>query len=259
MVRWAWPLVFLLPLTWVAGRGCQFGGVDPAYHAVMWLHEHLPVLYLGLGIVAAMTVAIRVARVRARAAILFSLAVDMPADLAHAVRDEAERLNVSHPRVAYLDVSAPLCFALVGRRGTIVISRGFVTGLDVKQLRLVARHELLHIRYRDPMRGFLWHLAFAAFILPAFDRLENWFASGRELRTNLTVAAEDPEAYATLLRSRARGQRDFCVEAFASTPRSGSLLSALFAPAIVLAVLAGLAASHAWFLDHLAYLSTHHC
>ncbi|GAC1584418.1 MAG: hypothetical protein NVS3B7_19770 [Candidatus Elarobacter sp.] len=261
VARWVWPLIFLVPLTLVAGRGCRFPGVDPAYHTVMWMHENLPLLFVAGAAFAAAAVSVRVARARSRAATLFALASPLPPALADALARESARLSVPVPALAYLDVASPLCFALVGRRSSIVVSRGFVADLDAEELAMVVRHELLHIKHGDPLRGFIWHLAFAALLLPAFSALEQWLTSRRELRTNLEAADADvdPDRYARLLVSRARERRSICIEALGSPERNRGLLSALAAPAMVLIVLASLALSHGWFLDHLSYLSTRHC
>jgi len=259
VARWTWPLVFLVPLTLVAGRGCRFPGVDAAYHSALWLHENLPALYLTAAVLSALAVTVRVGRVRARASTLFALATPLPPAVEAAFTVEAARLALQLPRLAYLDVAMPLCFALVGRRPSIVVSRGFVAELDAAQMRMVARHELLHIKHRDPIRGFAWHLAFAAMLLPAFSALERWLASRRELRTNLEAAGGEPEGYAALLVSRAQERRSLCVETFGVQERSRGLVSALIPPAFVVLVLGAVALSHAWFLDHLAYLFTHHC
>jgi len=261
VARWTWPLVFLVPLTLVAGRGCRVPGVDPAYHSVMWMHENLPVLYVAAAALAAVAVTVRIARARSRAVTLFALASPLPGALKEAFAAEGARLDVPAPELAYLDVSAPLCFALIGRRPSIVVSRGFVEDLDADELAMVARHELLHIRHHDPLRGFAWHLAFAALLLPAFTGLERWLTSRRELRTNLEAADADadPDRYARLLVSRARERRSLCIEAVGPPERNRGLPSALAAPAMVLVVLASLALSHAWFLEHLSDLSARHC
>jgi Zn-dependent protease with chaperone function len=259
VARWVWPLIFFIPLTLVANRGCEFPGVDGAYHTALWLHENLPTLILLAGLLSAGAVVVQVARVRARAATLFSLESPMPSAVASAFAIEASRLNMRVPRVAYLDVTPPLCFALVGLRPAIVLSRGFIHDLDDPELAMIVRHELLHVRHGDPIRGFAWHIAFAALLLPAFAGLEQWLASRRELRTNLKAAEADPTTYAELLRSRARNQRDVCVEAFAAVERPRSLRAALAQPLVVLAVLAALAYSHEWFLQHLKFLTSHHC
>jgi Zn-dependent protease with chaperone function len=259
VARWAWPVIFLIPLTVVAGRGCRFPGVDFTYHLVIWLHEHLPALYVAAAGSAAGAVAVRVGRVRARAATLFALATPLPPAVESAFAREADRLALALPRLAYLNVAAPVCFALVGTRPSVVVSRGFVEGMDADQLGMVARHELLHVKHGDPLRGFAWHLLFAALLMPAFSSLERWLSSRRELRTNLEAARADPERYAALLVARARERRGMCIEGFAAAERGRGLLPALTAPVTVIAILAALAFSHAWFLDHLAYLSTNHC
>ena len=257
--RWGWPIIFFVPLTLVAKRGCEFPGVDAAYHATMWLHESLPLLFFLAGIISVGAVTIRVAGARDKAATLFSLATTMPPMIAFAFEAESSRLGMVPPRVAYLDVATPLCFALVGLRPAVVLSRGFVQDLDETETRMVIRHELLHVKHRDPALGFGWHVAFAALLLPAFWGLEHWLASQRELRTNLEAAEDEPTRYAALLRSRARNQRDICVEAFGRGDRPKSLVAALAQPVIVVIVLIALAYSHTWFLGRLAYLANHHC
>jgi len=257
--RWAWPGLFFIPLTPVAGRGCQFAGVDPAYHSMLWMHENLAMLYFAAALIAAVAVGLRVARARARAGALFSLATPAPEILESAFVAEAARLSLDLPRIAYLDVAAPLCFVLVGPRPAVVVSRGFADDLDADEARMVARHELLHVTHRDPARAFAWHLVFAALLVPAFSDLERWFAARRELRTNLAAADGDPDRYAALLVSRAREQRSLCIGGLGAPERRGSRRLAFAQPVIALLVFAGLALSHASFLDHLAFLSTHHC
>lgn len=243
----------------MAGRGCGFPGVDPAYHGVMWLHENLPQVYAGVGILAALAVAARVWHARQRAETLFALAAEQPDSLREAFEIEAKALGIVVPPIAYLDVAKPLCFALVGWPASVVVSRGFIDDLGQSDLRLVARHELLHVKHRDPVRGFAWHLGFAALVLPAFAPLETWLSLRRELRTNLEAAGDSPEAYAELLRTKARGNRGLCAEAFAEAARPRGFLRALAAPILVVALLIALTFSHAWFLEHLAYLTSHHC
>lgn len=259
IARWAWPSLFFIPLTPVAGRGCGFLGVDPAYHSMLWIHGNLAILYLAVALIAAVAVSVRVARARARAGRLFSLTTPVPAAIESAFVAEAARLGVGLPRLAYLEVAASLCFVLVGSRPAVVLSRGFVEDLDVDEVRMVARHELLHIKHRDPARAFAWHLLFAALLVPGFSDLERWFATRRELRTNLAAAESEPRRYGALLVSRAREQRSLCVGGLEAAGRRRPRLPVFAQPAIGLLVFAGLALSHASFLDHLAFLSAHHC
>ncbi len=259
VARWAWPLIFLVPLTLVADRGCNVPGVDPTYHLVLWLHENLPMLYLVAALIAALAVTLRIVRARSRAATLFALGSELPVPVQSAFAAEARRLAISIPKLVYLDVTAPLCFALVGFRPTVVLSRGFVTDLAPDEVGMVARHELLHVKHRDPLRALAWHLAFAALLMPAFTALERSLGLRRELRTNLEAAAENPERYAALLVSRARERRGLCIEAFGAPACENAPWLTLGPPALVVALLVALAASHAWFMDHLAFLSNHHC
>lgn len=259
VARWSWPLLFLVPLTLVAGRGCGFPGVDPAYHSVLWLHENLPQIYAVVGLIAVLGVGARVWGARRRADALFELSVEQPAPLRAAFEVEARSLGIGVPPIAYLDVAKPVCFALVGLPASVIVSRGFVADLEPSDLRLVARHELLHLKHHDPVCGFAWHLGFAALILPAFGLLETWLSMRRELRTNLEAAGDNPQAYTELLQRKAHDKRALCAEVFSSAGQPRSLLRALVAPVLVALLFIALMLSHAWFLEHLGFLTSHHC
>jgi Zn-dependent protease with chaperone function len=255
--RWLWPLVFLFPLRLVADRYCWFPLTDPTYHAILALHERLPLL-LAVAIVAStIAVAARVANVRGRIATVVAFAVPTPVDIADVFADEAHRLRLSTPRIAYLAVDQRLCFALAGRVPTIVLSRGFLAGLPREDIRLIARHELLHVRFHDPLRRFAWHLAFAALLFPAFDELERWLATRREQRVNELVGKEEPERYANLLAHCVRHAHTLCSDNDEPQRKGASRL--IIAPLIVGSLLMGLFASHEAFMRQLEYLTRHHC
>ncbi len=54
--RWLWLLVFLFPLTLVAGRFCWFGPTDDAYHGLLMLHRVLPQIILAAAAISVATV-----------------------------------------------------------------------------------------------------------------------------------------------------------------------------------------------------------
>jgi Zn-dependent protease with chaperone function len=255
--RWLWPLAFLFPLRLVADRYCWFPLTDPMYHAILALHERLPLLLAVAIIASTIAVAARVAAARARIAAVLAFAVPTPGDIADVFADEADRLRLSAPRIAYLAVDQRLCFALAGRAPTIVLSRGFLAGLPPEDIRLIARHEILHIRFHDPLRRLAWHLAFAALLFPAFDELEQWLATHRERRVNEIVGKEEPERYASLLAHCACHAHTLCSDNSEPQPKSARRL--IIAPLIVGSLLLGLFASHAAFMRQLEYLTRHHC
>jgi Zn-dependent protease with chaperone function len=256
--RWLWPLAFLFPLRLVADRYCWFPLTDPVYHGILALHERLPLL-IGFAIVAAIvSVTAHIAAARARIAEVLAFAVPTPEDITGVFADEAQRLHLRVPPIAYLAVDQRFCFALAGRQPTIVLSRGFLAGLPPQDIRLIARHELLHVRFHDPLRRLVWHLAFAAFLFPAFDELERWLAMRREQRVNLLAGEEEPERYARLLTHCARHEHALCSDDGEPVQRE-SAFRLIAAPLIVGSLLLGLFASHAAFVQQLEYLTQHHC
>jgi Zn-dependent protease with chaperone function len=231
---------------------------DPAYHAILALHERLPLLIAVAIIAAIVTVTAHVAAARARIAAVLVFAVRTPDDIAGIFADEAQRLRLRVPPIAYLAVDQRLCFALAGQRSTIVLSRGFLAGLAPQDIRLIARHELLHVRFHDPFRRLIWHLVFAALLFPAFDELERWLATRREQRVNLIAGKEEPERYARLLARCTRYEHTLCSDD-GEQVRHKSALRLIAAPLIVGSLLLGLFASHEAFMQQLEYLTRHHC
>jgi Zn-dependent protease with chaperone function len=258
VARWLWPIAFLFPLRLVANRYCWFPFIDPIYHAMLALHEHLPFLIVVAIVAAIVAGTAHVAAARARIAAVLAFAVPTPDDIAEIFADEAQRLRLKVPPIAYLAVNQRLCFALAGRQPTIVLSRGFLAGLSPEDIRLMARHELLHVRFHDPLRRLIWHLAFTAFLFPAFDELERWLTIRRERRVNLLAGEEEPERYARLLTHCTYQEHTLCSNTGESVQHK-SALRLVTAPLIVGSLLLGLFASHAAFMQQLAYLTHHHC
>ncbi len=256
--RVLWLLIFLIPLGVLADRFCYFDFVDPFYHGLMYLHEELPIVFLVLAAMAAGAAIVRYVRTQGQLHALEALRSTPPAELqkafasAAAGRDEID--------IVYVDVATAFCFTVFG--GRVVISRGFVDLLDGNELRLVAEHETLHIRRGDPLRALLWHLLFAALIVPGFERLEDALYAGREREVDRFARHVDPPVYDGLVR---RVGRAICGgtpgAAFRSlTPQDRASTVRMLAPAMIpIALLALLMVSHVLFVENLPYLTSHHC
>ena len=258
--RWLWLglVVFLFPLTLVAGRFCSFGITDIAYHQLVALHGIEPQIVIGAVFISIATVIVRLDRIRHRLGILRSIASAPPSSLTEAFAREADRLKIAEPQVVYVTASTPLCFTALDRRTTSVfVSRGFIEGLDAVDLRLVAHHQLVHIRECDPFWNLIWHVAFSALVFPGFDGVERRLRIERELRANASAAMLEPERYEELLVRQAREGRSLCAEA-APERRSPSRIVAI-APLAIVSFFVALIVSHASFMHDLPYLATHHC
>ena len=259
-VRALWPVVFLIPLSWWADRGCWVAGIDPLYHTTVWVHERLGWFVAVLAGVSAVVVAAKIIVARSRFARLRLFAEPLPARLRHAIEVAAAELGIAVPSVLYLDVAAPIATTVFRR--TILFSRGFTEPLDDADLELVARHEIAHVRRHDATAGVLWHLAFAALLVPGFEPLERRLHARRERAANVTAAIGQQERYLLLLSRMSHGA-DMCAEARlgleAATRRPEDRWLMWFAPIVVVALAVALPLSHAAFRHDLPYLLSHHC
>ena len=259
-VRALWPAVFLVPLSWWADRGCNFAGVDPLYHTTLWIHERLGWFVAALAAVSAAVVIAKILVARIRFARLKQLAEPIPARLQTAIASAAEQLGIAVPTVLYLDVAVPIASTVFGR--TILFSRGFTEALDDADLELVARHEMAHVRRHDATAGVLWHLAFAALLIPGFEALERRLHGQRERAANVAAAAGREDRYLSLV-GRASPGAQLCadarlgLEAAARRPEDRWLV--WFAPIVVVALAVALPLSHSAFRHDLPYLLSHHC
>ena len=256
--RVLWLVVFLIPLGVLADRYCYFNFTDPVYHALMWLHERLPVLFLCLAAISAGSAIIRYIRIQDRLRALEALRSTPSVGLQRAFA------NVDTGRDAidlvYIDVPSAFCFTVFG--GRVVISRGFSELLDNDELRLVAEHEALHIRRGDPLRALLWHLLFAALIVPGFERAEEALYARRERDVDTAARQVNPLMYDGLVQ---RVGRAICGgtpgAAFRSlAPQECVRTLRMLAPAMIpIALLTLLVASHVLFVKNLPFLTAHHC
>jgi Zn-dependent protease with chaperone function len=269
VIRFAWPLVFLIPLAPFAGRFCNLVPTDAIYHSLVFLHERLP-LIIGILVVASVTVTLtKLARVRSRIQTLLALASPSPERIKAIAGREAPMLRMPLPRIIYLDVAESLCFATIGGP-LIILSRGFVEPLSDDDLTLVLRHELAHIRHRDPLRGIIVHLVCAALLVPGFEAIERALYLKRESQADHVGSKLSPEKYYSLLvRLSQVSSQDASIcrgvsYGLASQRNGDSARSPIswtrFVPSgAAAALIVGVAASHAFFDEHLNYLLTHHC
>ena len=259
-IRALWPVIFLVPLSWWADRGCEFAGVDPLYHATLWVHERLGWFVAALALVSAAVVIAKIILARMRFARLLDVAEPVPPPVEHALKRASAALAVAVPRVLYVDLTAPIATTVFGR--TIVLSRGFVEPLDDGDLELVVRHELAHVQHGHATAGILWHLAFAALLVPGFEPLERRLHAQRERSANVTAAKGREDRYLSLVARMARGaglcaDAQLGLEAAARRPEDRWLMWA--APVLVTSLAVALPLSHAAFRHDLPYLLSHHC
>ena len=260
LARALWPVLFLVPLSWWADRGCAVAGVDPLYHATVWVHERLGWFVAALALVSAASVAFKIVVARVRFRRIEGIAEPLPARLDRAIRRAAETLHIAPPTVLFVDLQAPIATTVLGR--TIILSRGFVDQLDDAELELAARHELAHVQRHDATAGVLWHLAFTALLVPGFEPLERRLHGRREQSANVMAATGRESSYLALVTRLARGST-LCADARlgleAPSRRPEDRWLAWLAPVAVLSLAVALPLSHVAFQHDLPYLVSHHC
>jgi Zn-dependent protease with chaperone function len=253
-------VLFLVPLAWWADRGCAYVGVDPLYHATIWMHERLGVFVIVLAAMSVLSVLIKIVLARRRLAQLLRLAEPLPPRIRHAFETAAAEMNVPLPRLAYLDVLEHVATTVIGP--VVLLSRGLADRLDDNELELVARHELVHVDRRDAGAGVLWHLAFVALLLPGFEPLERRLHATRERRANMLAADGREDAYLAVLTRLARGAA-LCeggdIGLGARAQRRGDRWLVWIAPALIVTLAVALPLSHAEFMHDLPFLLKHHC
>ena len=258
--RALWPIIFLVPLSWWADRGCSIVGVDPLYHSVIWIHERLGWFIALLAVISAMVVATKIIVARVRLRRLLALCETPPPRVVEAFNRASLELGIRLPTVAYVNLPTPLATTVFGP--IVLISRGFIDGLSSRDLRLVARHEIAHAGHHHARSGVLWHLAFAALLIPGFESLERRFHADREQQANLLAAHGDEKAYLELMRDMALGatlcsDAGLGLESAARRPEDAWLM--WVTPAIVIVLAVALPLSHLAFRHDLAFLTSHHC
>ena len=259
-VRALWPVLFLVPLSGWADRGCAYAGVDPLYHATVWMHERLGWFVIALAAISVLTVIVKILIATRRLVHLISLSELMPPRVERAFQIAAVELGTAVPRIAYLDVGEQIAATVVGP--VILLSRGFAEQLGDDDLTLVARHELVHVSERHAGIGVFWHLAFASLLLPGFEPLERRLHAARERRANMTAAQGREDAYLSVLARVAHGA-SLCagggigLEAAARRPADHLLM--WVSPLLIVLLAVTLPLSHVEFMHDLPFLLRHHC
>jgi len=261
LVRIIWAILFILPLGFFADRLCYIDLVDPMYHSLLWMHERLPAIFAVFAAISAGAALLRFVRIQGQIRALESLRSRTPDAILDAFDYAATRAGHTRLNIVYIDVSSIFCFAIFS--GRVVISRGFVEQLrGEEELRLIAAHETLHVHRADPLKALLWHLFFAAWIVPGFEPLEEAFYARRERIADGLSRALDPLRYDALLaRFGARVCSGTPGAGFRSISRQGGalILWGLIPSIIPVSLLVLLVASHVMFVQNLPYLQSHHC
>jgi len=259
-----WPLLFIAPLWLILDSLCWSQQTHFLLHATMALHQRLPAIIGIAAILSALVIGWKIVRVNANLRTLRTLSGPMPASLRGAVESQARSLGMLEPPVLFLDVATPICYTVVPGP-SILVSRGFIEQLEDDDLEHVVRHELVHVRRRDPERGLLWHVLFSALLVPGFAELERWLYDRRERRTNELAGTIDRDRYAALAARVRRAEDTFARSlgrgyAGALAPRRCERKTLIFLrPALALTVFGALVGSHAVFMSALPFLERHHC
>lgn len=262
VLRAVWPLLFIVPLWAGLRRFCWSRSAHVMLHATMTVHEELPAILLAAAVVSVGIVIVKLVRVNASLQTLRALAGVIPADLQRAVRMQVAALDIPEPKITYLEVETPICYTVMPGPA-ILISRGFIRGLDQSELALVMRHELVHVQRRDPLRGLLWHLGFSALLVPGFGGLERWLYDRRERRTNIVAGTLHDARFERLARHVRHAE--IGIERSLGNAYAGALHPqfkqrfVFVRPVVAVSVFSALIASHLYFLNALPMLERHHC
>ena len=263
-LRTIWPVAFIAPLWLLLDRFCWSVPDHIVLHMTMMLHEHLPTIVTIAAGMSLLVIAGKLARVTSSLRTLRTMAGPLPETLRSAVLREASLLNMPPPSVIYVDVATPICYTVLPGP-SILLSRGFLDDLEPVDLAIVVRHELVHVRRYDPLRGLLWHLLFSALLVPGFADLERWLYDRREGRANELAGQLDRVRYAAI-ETRVR-LAEYTFERSLGHAYAGALapqhrkrrVPIFLQPALAGVVLVALVASHAVFMHALPFLETHHC
>jgi hypothetical protein len=136
---------------------------------------------------------------RVRLALQLNRARSAPVPLQQLCSRLALRLGARVPRLL-LCTEARAPFSAGVLRPTIVLPLPLLDELQRDKLELVLRHELIHIRRRDPLSHALAKVSATSFTFhPTLKKLMRELLTAREAAVDAELAAEDPRAYASLL------------------------------------------------------------
>lgn len=266
-VRTLWPVVFLVPLGFWAGRDCALSITDPVYHALLWAHERIWMIWAALALLSVGSAAARVFGAERGVSVLLDFASEPTSDVQSIFNETRSWLNMSAGLVV-LDLPARIAFPH-WRRNAVVISSGVLRGLTRSEVRLVMLHELEHLRRRDQWRALVWHVFFALLILPGFSAIEQLLNRRRERSVDDMCRLASSTTYARLLeRNTIRRDKlygSICtskvgVPGLAGLNAAPQYLADRTLPAALsVLVLALVLLSQMLFISALPFLETHHC
>jgi Zn-dependent protease with chaperone function len=246
IVRLTWPALFLVPLGLFAGKYCWLDFVDPAYHSLLWLHQHMLTVVATLGALSIAAAVHRFARSQLGLRRLRRFAAEPP--------DRVARVfSAANLQWTYIQSDRSFCFTTF-EGPTVFISSKLALELSEEQLAMVVDHERLHIVRKDPLRALLWHLFFAALIVPGFQGIEEALHRARETRVDELVGSSLHlhSEYASLRASLAQHKEQM---------RRASIItpSAIVTACVSLFLLGVVGLSQVWFSVTMPYLMLHHC
>jgi heat shock protein HtpX len=116
---------------------------------------------------------------------VFPLAEDEYPTLQGRVKETANQLRISAPKIGLIDDLVPNAYTLgYGHKATVVFSLGLLKLLDSEELAAVVSHELAHIKSKDYLfKSLTYTLNFVAFYNPL-----SYFASSRAQRERELLA-----------------------------------------------------------------------
>lgn len=270
VIRWVrilWPVVFLVPLGFWAGRYCALSITDPVYHTLLWAHERIWMIWAALALLSVGSAAARVFGAEQQVTALLDFAAEPTSDVQSIFNETRSWLDVSAELVV-LDLPARIAFPH-WRRNAVVISSGMLRGLTPSEERLVMLHELEHLRRCDQWRALVWRGFFALLILPGFSAVEQLLNRRRERSVDDMCRLASPATYARLLE-RNSIRRDKLYGSIC-TSKAGVLgLAGLNAApqyladrtlpaALSVLILALVLLSQMLFISALPFLEAHHC
>lgn len=270
LIRWVrvlWPVVFLVPLGFWAGRYCALSITDPIYHALLWAHQRIWMIWAALALLSVGSAAARLFGAEQQVSALLDFASEPPSDVLSIFNEIRSWLDMSAGLVV-LDLPARIAFPH-WRRNAAVVSTGMLQGLTPSEVRLVMLHELEHLQRRDQWHALVWHGFFALLILPGFSAVEQLLNRRRERSVDDMCRSASPTTYEHLLERNAI-RRDKLYGSIC-TSKAGVLgLSGLNAApqyladrtlpaALSVLILALVLLSQMLFISALPFLLTHHC
>lgn len=130
-------------------------------------------------------------------------AIPPPASVASLVETLAARIGARAPALMVLPSDEPVLFARGALRPTLVFSTGALTRLPEAEMRAALVHELAHIRFRDPLAG--WLLMAARLVMfwnPAVQLVCRALVQEMEQRADrLAVSLAGVSDFAAVLRT----------------------------------------------------------